>query len=77
MIKILLLYIIKQVIKNNRFDINNVITIFLFLSTGMNYTLYISLLFLYCSVLCTLITKKAHEPGFSVFRTWAKMTSLS
>ena len=40
--------IIKQVIRNNRFDINNAVTIFWVLSTGQNGTLDISLLFLYC-----------------------------
>ena len=40
--------IIKQVTHNNRFDINNVVTTFLVLSTGQNGTLDISLLFLYC-----------------------------
>jgi hypothetical protein len=42
--------IIKQVIHNNRFDINNAVTIFLVLSTGQNGTLDISLLFLCCGV---------------------------
>ena len=40
--------IIKQVIHNNRFDINDVVTLFLVLSTGQNGTLDILLLFLHC-----------------------------
>ena len=36
-----------QVIHNNRFGINNVVTIFLVLSTGQNDTVDISLLVLY------------------------------
>ena len=38
--------ITKQVIHNSRFDINNVVTIFLDLSSGQNGTLDTSLLFL-------------------------------
>ena len=40
--------IIIQVIYNNRFNINDVVTLFLVLSTGQNGTLDISLLFLHC-----------------------------
>ena len=40
--------IIKQAIHNNKFDINNVVTILCVLSTGQNGTLETSLLFTCC-----------------------------
>ena len=55
--------ILKQVI-HNRFDINNVVTIFWVLFTGQNGTLDFSILFLYCSVQCTLVTHKESTWAF-------------